>query len=132
MTDELVELSENDEELAAVLAHEIGHVRNRHALRALLQNSVVAGLIILVTGDASSAGSIAAGIPTLLARADYSRKFEADADLVAREFLIVQQIPLQRFADILLRIDDEAGTRQESAGLLSTHPAAAERALNFR
>lgn len=132
MTDELVELSENDEELAAVLAHEIGHVRNRHALRALLQNSVVAGLIILLTGDASSAGSIAAGIPTLLARADYSRKFEADADLVAREFLIVQQIPLQRFADILLRIDDEAGTRQESAGLLSTHPAAAERALNFR
>ena len=70
MTDALVELSENDEELAAVLAHEIGHVRNRHALRALLQNSVVAGSIILVTGDASSAGSIAAGIPTLLARAD--------------------------------------------------------------
>ena len=132
MTDALVELSENDEELAAVLAHEIGHVRNRHALRALLQNSVVAGSIILVTGDASSAGSIAAGIPTLLARADYSRKFEADADLVAREFLIDQEIPLQRFADILLRINDEAGARGESAGLLSTHPAAAERALNFR
>ena len=132
LTDELIELSVNDEELAAILAHEIGHVRNRHALRALLQNSVVAGLVILVTGDASSAGSIAAGIPTLLARADYSRDFESDADLVAREFLVARQIPLHRFADIILRLADETGSRQESTGLLSTHPAAAERALNFK
>ncbi len=33
MTDELVELAKTDDELVAVLAHEIGHVRGRHALR---------------------------------------------------------------------------------------------------
>jgi len=132
LTDELVELSVNDEELAAVLAHEIGHVRNRHALRALLQNSVVAGLIILVTGDASAAGSIAAGIPTMLAQADYSRAFEIDADGVAREFLVAQNMPLSRFADIILRLEEQQGAMQGAAGLLSTHPAAVERARNFR
>jgi len=132
MTDELVELSINDDELAAVLAHEVGHVRNRHALRALLQNSVVAGLIVLVTGDASSAGSIAAGIPTLLARADYSRAFELDADSVAREFLVAREIPLQSFADIIMRLEEEHGAVPEAAGFLATHPAAAERARNFR
>ena len=132
MTDELVELSINDDELAAVLAHEVGHVRNRHALRALLQNSVVAGLIVLVTGDASSVGSIAAGIPTLLARADYSRAFELDADSVAREFLVAREIPLQRFADIILRLEEEHGAMPGAVGFLATHPAAAERARNFR
>jgi len=106
-------------------------VRNRHALRAVLQNSVVAGVIILVTGDASAAGSLAAGIPVLLARADYSRGFETDADNVAREFMIAQQIPLQRFADIILRLEKEQGGMPESAGWLSTHPAAAERASAF-
>jgi Zn-dependent protease with chaperone function len=131
LTDELVGLSENDDELAAVLAHEVGHVRNRHALRALLQNSIVAGLIILVTGDVSASGGLAASIPTMLARADYSRGFETDADRVAREFLLVQQIPLQRFADIILRLDESQGGIRDSAGWLATHPAAVERARLF-
>ncbi|MGM0595197.1 MAG: M48 family metallopeptidase, partial [Pseudomonadota bacterium] len=33
MTDELVALSNNDEELIAILAHEVGHVVHRHGLR---------------------------------------------------------------------------------------------------
>lgn len=132
LTDELVQLAEHDEEIAAVLAHEIGHVRNRHALRALLQNSTVAGFIVLVTGDINSAGSIAAGIPTVLAQADYSRDFETEADAVAREYMEQQGVPLHRFADIIVRLDDVDGSREEGAGLLSTHPAAVERARNFR
>ncbi|MGI9289763.1 MAG: M48 family metallopeptidase, partial [Gammaproteobacteria bacterium] len=87
ITDELIRLTVNDEEIAAVLAHEVGHVQNRHALRLLLQNSVVAGLVIALTGDASSATNLAAGIPTLLAQAGYSREFEYEADIVAKEYL---------------------------------------------
>ena len=131
LTDELVELAANDEELAAVLAHEVGHVSNRHSLRALLHNSIVAGAIFVVAGDASAASSLAAGIPVMLARADYSRAFETDADNVAREFLIAQRIPLQRFADIILRLEEEQGGMPESVGWLATHPAATDRARDF-
>ena len=132
LTDQLVDLAENNDELAAVLAHEVGHVRNRHSLRLLLQNSLVAGLIIFVTGDVSAAGALAAGVPTLLASAGYSRQFELDADQVAREFLVARQIPISRFADIIERLEKEADGESGAPGWLSTHPPADERMQAFR
>ena len=39
ISDELVLLAEDDREIVAVLAHECAHVRHRHVLRAVLQNS---------------------------------------------------------------------------------------------
>lgn len=132
LTDELVELAEHDEEIAAVLAHEIGHVRNRHSLRLLIQNSVVAGGILLLTGDVSTLSSLVAGIPTLLASAGYSRVFELDADLVARDYLSSSGIPLHYFADILVRLEQQNEAGGGEINLLATHPAAKERAANFR
>jgi Zn-dependent protease with chaperone function len=132
LTDEMVELAQHDDELAAVLAHEVGHIRNRHALRAVLQNSVVAVLIITLTGDASSATSLAAGIPTVLANAGYSRDFEYEADAVAKEYLLASDLPLHRFADIILRLDDDSYDLPGVVDLLDTHPEARERAREFR
>jgi Zn-dependent protease with chaperone function len=132
ITDELVALAEHDDELAAVMAHEIGHIRNRHALRALLQNSVVAGLIIVLTGDATSATSLAAGIPTLLAQAGYSREFEYEADVVAMEYLLAAGLPTHRFADILLRMDADDAFDSSVTNLLDTHPESSDRARAFQ
>src|SRR5690606_33924372 len=42
VTDELVSLADSDHEIEAVLAHEIGHVHHRHALRMGLEASSVA------------------------------------------------------------------------------------------
>jgi len=131
LTDELVALAENDDELAAVMAHEIGHIRNRHALRALIQNSVVAGLVIVLTSDASSVSTLAAGIPTVLASAGYSRQFEYEADEVTREYLLAAGIPLNRFAAIMLRLEEAQLGTPDSLSLLDTHPAARDRAAAF-
>jgi Zn-dependent protease with chaperone function len=48
MTDELVLLARHDEEVVAVLAHELGHVHGRHALRSVLQQSATVMLIALI------------------------------------------------------------------------------------
>ncbi len=42
VTDELVEVVGHDDEVFAVLAHEIGRVTHEHGLRSVLQSSVVA------------------------------------------------------------------------------------------
>jgi hypothetical protein len=55
ITDELVLLAKDDQEIVGVLAHECGHIQNRHALRGVLQNSAIFVLVTLVTGDVSSA-----------------------------------------------------------------------------
>jgi len=126
ITDELVALSEHDEELVAVMAHEVGHARNRHALRSLIQNSLVAGSLFILLGDPSAATSIAAGIPTLLLDRSYSREFEREADDIAFDYLQQRNIPDDRFSSLLQRLEQEH-EGSDVPDFLSTHPRPDER-----
>jgi Zn-dependent protease with chaperone function len=124
LTDELVKLSERDDELVAVLAHEVGHLKQRHALRHVLENSVAALLIVAITGDVNS---ILGGVPIAVIGARYSRAFEREADDFAVHYLRNRGIDPVVFSDILLRLE-----KQHPQGsfptFLSSHPATIERA----
>jgi Zn-dependent protease with chaperone function len=136
VTDGLVNLAQHDEEIAGVLAHEAGHLRNRHALRHVLQNSATALLIALVTGDITSATSFSAGLPTALIDAKYSRDFENEADDTAVAYLRRHNIPVHYYADMLRRLEaahakktGEAakGDKPSVTDFFSTHPVTKER-----
>ncbi len=137
MTDEMVALARNDEELAAVLAHEAEHVRGRHNMRHLLQNSMTALIVAAVTGDIASISSLSSTVPTLLIDAKYSRDFEREADAAVARYLGDRKIPLRRYADILGRLQEELdrkvpGDPSPVKNYLSTHPPTAERIKAFR
>ncbi len=127
VTDELIALAQHEHEITAVLAHEIGHIHQRHSLRALLQHSVVALVIISVTGDAFSLTNLSAALPAVLLEAKYSRDFEREADAHAVQYLRKQKIPLHHFANILRRLDQELDTRAAGYRYLSSHPETQER-----
>jgi len=135
VTDEFITLTKDDEEIIAVLAHEIAHARQRHVLRSILQNSAVGVIVASLSGDITSITSLGAALPTALVDARYSRQFENEADAAAVAYLKAQQIPVTRFADILLRLQKEHERRHGSAGstgipfgdLFSTHPETAAR-----
>jgi len=134
VTDGFMELIDQDEELIAVLAHEIGHIRHRHALRKIIQNSSTGLLIATLTGDIMSVSSLAAALPTMLIDAKFSRDMEREADDVAAQYMLQQGIPLQHFATILLELQASVGGGHDSEGrgsqtlqYLSTHPATDER-----
>jgi Zn-dependent protease with chaperone function len=84
ITDDLVKIAKSDDEIIAVLAHEIGHVRGRHALRQLLQAAGISALAVAVLGDVSSFSAILGAAPALL-HAKHSRDFEREADTFAKE-----------------------------------------------
>lgn len=135
MTDQLVELADNDSELMSVLAHEAGHVKYRHSLRLVLSGSATAVLIAALTGDVSSASAaLSAGLPTALSHAHYSQAFEHEADDYARALIQSRGIPLHHFADILSRLQAERGTEEENGmnRYLSSHPPTADRIRPFR
>ena len=127
MTDQLVTLAENDEELSAVLAHEIGHVRGRHALRQLIQVAGVSALAVAVLGDMGSVSALASSAPVLLT-SKYSRDFEREADGYARAWLKEQGIAPERFDAILCRLSARQGSKGGESDFLSAHPSIAERA----
>jgi predicted Zn-dependent protease len=127
MTDDMAQLAHNDEELIAVLAHEIGHIENRHTLRQVLQNSASGLIIAAVGGDVFSTSSFAAAFPTLLIQTKFSRDFEREADDYSVHYLKAHGIPTQRLADILTRLTEAHHSEANSADYLSTHPATRER-----
>lgn len=132
VTDELVTLAENDNEILAVLAHEIGHVHERHALRMAVESSLVALFAMAYLGDASQASVIAGGLPAVYANAHFSRSHETEADTFALEFLTRAHVPRHHFANILRRLHAKLGG--DDKGMLSyfsSHPGIEERAARF-
>jgi hypothetical protein len=135
LTDDLVKLAQNDAQLSAVLAHEIGHVRHRHGLRQALQAAGVAALISTLAGDAVSITSLAVTLPTVLLQTGYSRKFEDEADSYAFQRLKEIGLSPRDFAEILTRLEEfrakETGAKstpgERTFDYLSTHPATAQR-----
>ena len=134
MTDELIEMAEHDEEIAAVLAHEVGHVRHRHAMRQVIQGSAVGLIIATLTGDVFSATSMAAALPTMLVDAKFSRDMELQADDVAIEYLLQKGDTVEHFATILTSMEKAFAEKNgvevgemTSSNYFSTHPATRER-----
>lgn len=144
-TDDMVKLSVNDDELLAVLAHEIGHVVHRHGLRTLVQNSLFAFMVLAITGDVHGSSHLLIGMPVLLTELSYSRAFEREADDFALSYLKQQGIPPVNFANLMRRIEkkraaksassDKSGHGRDSKSgwrdFLSTHPSMKERIRRF-
>lgn len=130
LTDALVNLAKSQDEIAAVLAHEIGHIEHRHTLRHILQDSVVVLVAATIAGDAATLGI--AGVPALLAQAKYSREFESQADDFAFSLLKQRGISPEHFAKIMLRMDQDQKTANKPIGFLSTHPFTQDRVERAR
>lgn len=131
MTDQLVMLSENNQELLSVLAHEIGHIKNRHAIRMVLQDSAMLLVLTTLTGDATSASTIVSTLPTLLIESAFSRDLESEADDYAMGVMKKAEIPLHYFADIMQRLS--AGRAEDDTGeYFSSHPMTSTRIAKFK
>ena len=104
-TDELIQLADNDEELIAILFHEIGHLEHKHLLRRAIQDSVLTIMVVLIVGDIETA-DVLLGLPTLLLEFAYSRDFELEADHYALRQLKAQGIEVDHFARIMTKLQD--------------------------
>ena len=131
MTDELAQLAASDDEIAAVLAHELGHVARQHALRSALQNTGVVVLVAATLGDVTSISSLAATLPTTLVELQYSRRFEREADDDAVALLADAALDPAALATVLVRLEHASKAGRVPA-YLSTHPDTGERVREIR
>ena len=125
LLDELVELADNDEQILAVLAHELGHVRHRHSVRLLVQSTAVGAVLAWWIGDFSS---VIAAAPAALMQARFSRDLEADADHYAAARLKAHAISPARLAEMLEKLQaqqaQQARLRARKAEQKSDEPSA--------
>lgn len=134
VTDELVRLAHDDREVLGVLAHEIGHVEHRHAMRQIYQSLGLTLAFSVVAGDVTSAASVAAAVPALLLNSGYSRQAETQADDDAGHWLMRHYGTTRPLQDILKRLIEQDGPEGSKGvlDLLASHPGEQQRLAHLR
>ncbi|MEZ9142597.1 MULTISPECIES: M48 family metallopeptidase [unclassified Shewanella] len=87
LTDEMIELADNDSQLQAVLLHELGHIRHRHIMTSIVQSSILSIAAAMIVGEASGIADTLMSVTVLGTSLSYSRHHEHEADNFAAEHL---------------------------------------------
>lgn len=107
MTDQLYRLGMKDgrqDEVLGVLAHELGHIEERHSLRMLIESSVVGFALAWYLGDVSG---VLASIPNTLLEMHFSRDHEREADLYAAHMMKRNGLKPSALASMLIKLEQE-------------------------
>lgn len=130
VTDQLVKLASSDEEVVAVLTHELGHVARHHGLRMVFQSSLVGVFLTWYVGDVSS---LLAAAPAVLLEARYSRDMETEADAYGAAMLRANGMSPGLLADMLERLEGASERKGEDVpNYLGSHPDTASRVRSLR
>ncbi len=127
LTDELARLTENDDEIIAVLAHEVAHLKERHSLRRVTRALGLSVVITLMMGDMGGIVEEAAGVPVLLLDHAYSRDFEREADDGGVALLRKTGRDPALLGAMLARLAKTCGRSCAETTWFSTHPGMTER-----
>ena len=125
----LLASAEGHDELAGVLAHEIGHVTGRHALRQMVFRAGFASALRLLVGSPDGVAGLLAGGARELTDLGFSREQERDADLEALGLLRQARLPAEGLLRFFERLESKAGGPPP---LLSTHPDPGNRVRTLR
>ena len=127
----VLRLSDNEAELASVLAHELGHAAARHATRQATRDQMISmGTLPLAVfgGVAGLAVRQAAGLMAPMAFFHFSRAFETEADLLGIQYLWKAGYDPNASVDLFERVES---TERRQPGAVSrlfrTHPLTPDR-----
>jgi Zn-dependent protease with chaperone function len=123
--DGLIQEARTPDEVAGVLAHEIGHVQHRHPLKRLID---VAGIQLVVTGISGDVGAVG----TMVLMLNYGKKDEAAADRAAIDLLDRAGIAPAALADFFDRMAEKNKAKVDFMPFLRTHPPLPERSALLR
>ncbi len=119
MFSELIKMAETPEEVAAVLAHEIGHAEKRHVVTKLIQELSITAIVGVLSG----------GDPSILTQVlkdiignSFSRTQEEEADKFALELLEKAGISPKSLARFFERLNEKNLDYDEELEILMTHP----------
>jgi len=119
----LLEYVTNDEELAAVISHELGHILNGHCAKQGVLNT---GVNILANATARATGSVvAAGLGQQLATSKLSRKDEFEADITGVDLMTKAGYNPLAMISLLNKI---CGNYID---IMQSHPSGEKRLLNI-
>lgn len=131
VTKGLLEFVNDDDELAALLAHEVGHVAARHAVQLARWQILAALFIAAVRSRAGEGAATAASLADALFMLGHSRRDELEADRLGAEFAARSGYDPNGLLAFLHKI---GGTKQRSrlSRFFATHPTPEARIAHLK
>jgi predicted Zn-dependent protease len=125
----LLAKAENPDEIAGVLAHELGHLRHRDGTRSLIYNGGTSFLIGLLFGDVTGSSALIFASRSLVT-ASYSREAEQNADTFSIDVMRKLGRPTKAMGELLFRVTGKEGDK--GLTFLSNHPLTEDRLARMR
>lgn len=114
----LIETAATPDELAGVIAHEIGHVAHRDGTKAVLEGAGLSFLFGMLLGDFVGGGAVVFAAKSVL-QSSYTREAESSADAYGAELMNKAGGDTRALAVILDRI---GGATEPGMKILMNHP----------
>ena len=126
--DGLIGVAQTPDELAGVLAHEIGHVAHRDGTRTVLQTAGLSFLFGMMLGDFVGGGAVVIAARTVL-KSSYSRRVESAADAYSVGLMEKVGGDPRALGTILARIASDKAVDDKDRGMkiLLDHPETKDR-----
>jgi predicted Zn-dependent protease len=122
--DGLLAKAQNPDEIAGILAHELGHLKHRDPTRNLIYNGGTSFLIGLLFGDVTGSGALIFTSRSLVT-ASYSREAEQNADTFAIAMMHRLGRSPKAMGELLFRITGRQA--DNSVSFLAGHPLTEDR-----
>lgn len=122
----LIDAAETPEEVAAVLAHELGHVVSRDPTRHALRSAGSIGVLGLLFGDFAG-GAVVLFLTERLIDASYTQAAETAADAFAHEVLEEANVSPAALGDMFERLRDRYGDNDGVVAHFLSHPTLSDR-----
>jgi Zn-dependent protease with chaperone function len=120
----LLDKANDPDEIAGVLAHELGHVRHRDNTRNMIYSGGTSFLIGLLFGDVTGSGALVYASRSLI-NASYSRDAEQKADDFSISVMHRLGRPTKPMGDLIFRITGNQADKTLS--ILANHPLTEDR-----
>ncbi len=115
----LLKYVEGPEELAIILAHEIGHVENQHVVDKLAKQLGMEILFAILTGGDPV---LVSEISKIVVSTAFDREKEREADEFAMQLALRSGINPRRMGQFFIRSLDKTNSFQEQLEFLLSHP----------
>lgn len=124
VTTGLMDLTQDPAELAAVVAHELGHLTQRHLFRQMISSAGPYLVFRLFVGSKGGVISLLGASSGLLIQQSFSQEYELEADAVGWDYLVAAKIDPRAAITVLRKLqtaERHQGPDLEPAAF-STHP----------
>jgi Zn-dependent protease with chaperone function len=122
--DALLAKADNPDEIAGVIAHELGHLKHRDNMQRLIYNGGTSFLIGLLFGDITGSSAVIFASRTLITSAN-SREAETAADTFSIELMQKLGRPPKAMGELMMRVTGKEGGK--GLTIISTHPLTEDR-----